>query len=74
MIGVWVCGHEKVEEDGRDAGALRDNRPRVSLKESGVIVWLHYSVTIVMGPNQIKALKSFKRHDSMISFLLFYYL
>jgi len=35
---VWVCCHEKVEEDGRDAGALRDTRPRVSLKGSGVVV------------------------------------
>ena len=34
---MWVCGHEKVEEDGRD-GALRDTRPRVPLKGSGVIV------------------------------------
>ena len=38
MIGVWVCGHEEVEEDGRDAGVLRDTRPRVPLKGSGVIV------------------------------------
>ena len=64
MIGVWVCGHEKVEEDGRDAGALRDTRPRVSLKESGVIVWLHYSVTIVMGPNQLNTSK-FTKTESM---------
>ena len=38
MIGVWVCGHEEVEEDGRDAGALRDTRPRVSLKGNSVVV------------------------------------
>jgi len=38
VIGVWVCGHEEVEEDGRDAGALRDTRPRVSLKGNGVII------------------------------------
>ena len=38
MIGVWVSGHEEVEEDGGDAGALRDTRPCVRLKGGGVIV------------------------------------
>ena len=35
---MWVCGHEEVEEDGRDAGALRGTRPRVLLKGGGVYV------------------------------------
>ena len=38
VIGVWVCGHEEVEEDGIDVGTLRDTRPRVPLKGGGVIV------------------------------------
>ena len=38
MIGVWVCGHKEVEEDGRDTGALRDTCPHVLLKGGGVIV------------------------------------
>ena len=38
MLGVWICGHEEVEEDGRDAGALWDTRLRVSLKGNGVVV------------------------------------
>ena len=35
---MWVCGHEEVEEDERDAGALRGTRPRVLLKGGGVDV------------------------------------
>ena len=35
---MWVYGHEEVEEDGKDAGALRDTRPRVSLKRNGVFI------------------------------------
>ena len=31
MIGVWVCGHKEVEEDGRDAGVMRDTPSRVPL-------------------------------------------
>ena len=34
----WVSGHKEVEENGRDAGALRDTRPRVSLIRSDMIV------------------------------------
>ena len=38
VIGVWVCGHEEVEEDGIDVGTLRDTRPRVPLRGGGVNV------------------------------------
>ena len=38
MIGGWVYGHEEIEEDWKDAGALRETRSRVLLKGSGVIV------------------------------------
>ena len=38
MVGVWVCGHEYVEEDGRNVEALRDTHPHVPLKGGGVIV------------------------------------
>ena len=46
VIGVCVCGHEEVEEDGRDAGALRDTCPRVSLKGGGVDVLVAASQAI----------------------------